>query len=424
MAGIGFELKKLYKNRGLILDFRAFLYVAIVTIGPQIIFLIMIGILQLMLYFLNVSFTDREFFIVSVVYPFTFSQIITSGFSMLITRYISDRLYSREYDKILPSLYGVLSLCLTIGGVIGIIFLYRAPINIYFKLTTFILYIELIIMWLQSVYLSALKDYIKIIKSYAIGVIVVIALSFILVICTKLMTILSILIALDIGILIIITLLMAHIQSFFESSSSRYFDFLVYFDKYYLLFFTSFFYTLGLYIHNLIFWNSDLIRVVAKTYIYAPKYDIATFYALLTILPASIIFVVSVETSFYDRYKQYYSYIIDGGNLKEIIRARKSMITVLWQEMLKLMQIQLFLTLIFIVLGNRLLQYIGLTQDSIDIFSILSLGAYCTIFLFFIILIELYFDNRKGAFSVSAIFLILNTVFTIISIVLGLIIMD
>lgn len=419
MAGIGFELKKLYKNRGIFFKLRALFYTAFVITGPQILFLLTILVFQAFISFVHLTSSQKDLFLASTIYALIFSQIITSGFSMIITRYVSNKLYSEEYHKILPSLYGVISICLPIGAIIGAVFLYRSPIGFLIKLSTYILFMELIIMWLQTVYLNALKDYIKIVKDFFIGLLAAVILAFILLITTKLDPILALLFSFDMGIFIIITLLMFNIQNFFESTDKKYFEFLKYFDKYSVLFFICLFYTLSLYIHNFIFWNGDLGRVIANTYLFAEAYDVPSFYAFLSILPTSIMFPIFVETAFYNRYKKYYSEITLDGNLKDIVRSRKAMTTTLWQELIHIMEIQLIFTIAAAVIGYYFLPYIGLTRSSINIFNILTLGTYCSIFMFIIVLIQLYFENRKGAFIIVSTFLSTNILFTFITLKLN-----
>ncbi|KHD37516.1 hypothetical protein NL50_04885 [Clostridium acetobutylicum] len=419
MAGVGFQLKKLYNHKSLLLDFRTLMYSSIVIVGPQLLCIAAIAFFQIIMSNANVSFKDKELFLASTLYCFIFSQIITSGFSMIITRYISDKLFAKEYNKVLPSLYGVISICVFIGGVIGAVFFYKSPINIFTKFFTYILFIGLIVMWLETSYLSALKDYMKIVRSFLIGFVTSGVLGIIILKVTHINPIQISLLCFDIGVFIIVTLLMFYIKSFFKSSEKGYFDFLKYFDRYFSLFLICFFYTFSLYIHNFIFWSGSLKEVISHTYIFATMYDVPTFYALLTTFPASIIFSISLETSFYDKYKDYYSQITLGGSLKEITNARKSMISVLYQQIFRLMEIQLFFSVVFIALGHYLLPFVGLPQISIDIFKSLTLGAFCSISMFTIILIDLYFENRKGALISTSVFLILNTVFTFISLKLG-----
>ncbi|PAB57752.1 exopolysaccharide Pel transporter PelG [Anaeromicrobium sediminis] len=419
MAGIGFELKKLFSKEGFFNLIKAYLYSTLVTVGPFILCTSMIITIQIILKYLNMDFLEREIFLATVVYAFIFSQIITSGFSMVITRYVADRLYEKEFEEILPSLYGIISICIAIGGAIGIIFLYRSSMGWKLALASYLLYIQLIIMWLETVYLTALKDYIKIFKSYVLGVIISIVLSYWVLKTSNYKSALGLLMAMDMGIFIIITFLMAYIKSFFKSTNNTYYGFLTYMDKYPELFLVNFFYTLSLYIHNFIFWNSHMSVTIVDTYKYCPTYDVPTFYAFLSIIPAMVIFVVSVETSFYNKYREYYSLITGGGNLSEIENAKNNMERVLWEEVRNLMEVQIFFSLIGIILGNIFLPRLGLNHLSIDIFNILVLGAYGNIIFLITILLQLYFEDRIGALVVSSVFIITNTLFTLDSLKLG-----
>ncbi len=78
-------------------------------------------------------------------------------------------------------------------------------------------------------------------------------------------------------------------------------------------------------VHNFLFWTSELGVRIGGTYIYAPTYDVPTFYAFLSIMPSMIMFMVSIETSFYDKYKKYYSLITGKGNFTDIENAKKDM---------------------------------------------------------------------------------------------------
>jgi polysaccharide biosynthesis protein PelG len=412
MAGIGFELKKLFKDRGFFSNIKAYAYSALVSLGPFILCTVVIVAILLFLNLMNVPFKEKELFIATVVYAFIFAQLIASGFKMIITRYISDMLYDEKFEYILPSLYGLLSIVIIIAGVIGIVFYFRSPLPIELKLVSYLLFVELVIAFIMMEYLSTLKDYIKIVKSFAWGIFVAIALSFVLLKFTNIQVVFGMLLAIDIGFFIIIAILMGYLKKFFGKSVNRYFDFLAYFDKYPSLFFIAFFYTLGLYSHNFLFWSSELGVKIGSTYIYAPTYDVPTFYAFLSIMPSMIVFVVSMETSFYEKYRTYYTLITGKGNFSDIENARKDMTRVLWAEIRNIMEIQLFFTLIFIAAGYYLLPRLGLTQLSVDIFNLICLGAYLNIIMLIIMLIMLYFEDRKGALFISMSFLITNVVFT------------
>ena len=76
-------------------------------------------------------------------------------------------------------------------------------------------------------------------------------------------------------------------------------------ERYWKLVVINFLYTLGLYIHNFVFWNTDLQMRVADTFVFAPTYDLATCLAMFTNLSSTIIFITRVEMHFHTRYKAY-----------------------------------------------------------------------------------------------------------------------
>lgn len=419
MAGIGFELKKLFKHKSLLFSIRAYLFSGLVSAGPLLLCTTMITILQFILTKTKIAFDQRELFLAATVYAFIFSQIITSGFSMIITRFVSDKIYTNDSEDIPASLYGVISVCLIIGGIIGGVFYYKSNLQISFKLSAYILYMELIIMWLQSVYLSALKDYIRISKSFLYGTVTSIVCAYVLLKINIFIPSISMLIAMDFGIFTIILSLMVYIESFFKEKSKKYFLFLEYLGKYPSLFCINFFYALSLYIHNFIFWKSNLAININNTYVFCPLYDVAIFYAFFTTIPSMILFVVSMETSFYEKYKDYYRQITEGGSLNEISNSKNEMIRVLWNEIVHLMQIQLFFSIVFLIIGIKFLPMLGIIEISINIFSIMVLGAYSNIILLITMLIQLYFEDRKGALIISSVFLMTNAIASYISLKLG-----
>jgi len=423
MAGIGFELKKLFRGKGLFSNIKAYIYSVIVSLGPFILATVMIVAIQVLLVFTDQPFKEKELFIATVIYAFIFAQIITSGFTMVITRFVSDMLYSRRPEQVLPSLYGIIMLVTPIAAVASILFLWPSPLPPAIKLVSYLLFMEIVITYLMMVYLTALKDYIKIVKAFSWGVGLTIAISYIFLRFTGLNTVLGMIMAMNAGFLIIISLLHSYLKSFFNTAPRKaprkYFYFLTYFDRYYSLFFMSFFYTLGLYIHNFLFWSSSLGITVSSTYVYAPTYDVPSFYAFLSVMPSMVVFVVSLETSFYEKYRSYYSLITGKGNFADIENARKNMSWVLWSEIRNVMELQIFFSLVFIVAGFYLLPAMGISALSFDIFMILSLGAYCNIILLVIILVLLYFEDRRGALFISSTFIITNSLFTAGTIYMG-----
>jgi len=419
MAGIGFELKKLFDKKSAIGYFRAYTYTTVVTTGPFLLMTGMVLMIQLLFSIFDVPYFTKQLYIASVSYPFIFSHIISSGFAMLITRYIADKIYSKEYNEIIPSLYGMLSVALTIGSIFALFFFWKAPLAFELKLVTYIFYMELITIWIQGVYLTALKDYKKIIQSYVGGVFLSIFLVFVVLKTSILPQLFGTIVAMDIGMLLITAMLMTNIKKFFVGTSHRNFLFLQYFETHFNLFLISLFYSISLYIPNIIIWRGSLAISIEETYWYAPIYDIATFYGFLSILPVMVVFVVATEIHFYKRYSTYFMYITEGGNLKEIEDARNDLFRVMWSEIRNVLEFQLVFSFIFLAIGNYLLPRIGLSHSSINMYNLIVLGAYATGILQIVITILLYVEDRKGALWISAIFLIMNVGFNVLGLEFG-----
>ena len=74
----------------------------------------------------------------------------------------------------------------------------------------------------------------------------------------------------------------------------------------------NFFYTLGLYIHNFVFWTTEMRMVVAYSFVCAQPYDMASCLAMFTNISATVIFIARVEMYFHSRYKAYSEAVIGG----------------------------------------------------------------------------------------------------------------
>lgn len=419
MAGIGFELKKLFENRGFLYNIRAYFFSTIITVGPMLLCMVMITVLQALLVVLDVSFIQRQLFIASTIYSFIFSQILTGSFSLLISRFISDKVYAKKMDGIMPSFYGILSLCLLLEGTAGALFYWLSPLEIQLKAASYILLLLLVMVWIQTVYLSAMKDYMRIVKGFLYGIGMIVAVSFFWLTFKQGNEAFGLLFSMDAGFFIIAVSFMINLKNFYKGANDRYFSFIEYFDKVPSLFFTGLFYNIGIYAHNFVFWVVSLGVTVGNTFVYAPFYDVPTFYAFLSIIPAMVIFVVEMETSFYEKYKAYYSLIIGGGDYQSIKEAGEAMINGMWSGLKKITGMQLIFTFLFIITGNFILPRIGVMELSLDIFNILVLGTCASSIMLIVIILLLYFEDRRDALIIAAMFLTGNILFTCLTILLG-----
>ncbi|MGB5822955.1 MAG: exopolysaccharide Pel transporter PelG, partial [Proteocatella sp.] len=350
MAGIGFELKKIFVNNTISSSVKGFSYAIFVTSGPMIINLLMLSIIGRVLINAGASLQQRELFYASMTYSYIFSLLNVSGIIMTISRYVSDKLYIEETKDILASMLGAIAISVATGGICGFIFYVASPLPFVFKLLSYLIFIELSVINILMVYVSVVKDYKKVALSFCLGLIVTIAMAIVLK-SLKVEILTAMLAGVTSGFFVNILFLLSVIKSFFTVITGGIFEFIVYLKKMPLLFLINLFYTVGLFGHNIIFWLwSDLSVKVMGTYFYSPSYDTATFYSVFTIIPSLVVFVVKTETVFFTKYREFGQAIINGGTFRDIKNAKNSMVEVLRNELSLIIKLQFTVTIIAVII--------------------------------------------------------------------------
>ena len=93
MAGIGFELKKLFVGRGVVRKLRAYAYAGIICSGTMILAIALLLCLQEMAKAFGAGEHERELLVVTMVYALFLSMLLTSCFQTYLSRYVADMPY-------------------------------------------------------------------------------------------------------------------------------------------------------------------------------------------------------------------------------------------------------------------------------------------------------------------------------------------
>lgn len=406
MAGIGFELKKIFRKEGISRLVSGAAYSTLITVGPTIMVIFTIVLLYYILNLIAVPYNERELLSSTILYVFIFSLLTTSGFNGVMSRYIADKIYEEKYDDILPSFYTGIFLNTLVGAILGIPFILRVifigEVDLMFSFMSYCFFIVMIITFYSMIYLSATKDYKIIALYYTIGMTVTF-ISAILFHIAGLITIKAILYGITLGFFVIAFLEFSYMKKYFNSNSKNYKDCLHYFIDHKEICFCNFFYILGLYIHNFVFWTHPSRIVIAKSYVSMQSYDMASCLAMFTNISTIIIFTVMAETKFHDKYQLYNEAVI-GKTLKDINITKKSMFRLLMQQINYLVGIQVVITMIIFLMAIIILPVLGFAGSVIAIYPSLT-GAYFVIFLMYCnIIFMFYFDDNKGAMFTSIVF--------------------
>lgn len=422
MAGIGFELRKIFKKTTMSSRIRGIVFATMTTIGPTIIFLAMLISINVTLDALNVHESQQIFFSSATLYLFLFSIIISGTTGTTITRFISDRIHENEEEYIPSAMFGTsifVTLLSAVFASIIVVLLYLDGITDLLMLASlYVLSLVVSITYNLMFFISALKEYLKISAAFFIGVLMG-GLSFLLLYqFTDLNVLNTILISMIVVFTVINLMLIYLVLTFFNHSNRHYFAFLSYYKKYPYLFLSGLFYIVTLYVPNILYWMFSDIAVQVSIFRVAPSYDMALFLAILVNLSTPVLFVVKVETKFFEKYQKYVGSLING-TYGIIEKYRKVMLKTMDIELFYIYEVQLIITIILTCAGILVLPMLGFGGMVLNYFLLLSIGVYCTYLMYFTVIFLYYFDDQLGSFITTFTFFVTTVLASIVALQLG-----
>jgi len=420
MAGIGFELKKLYKQGGGITrTVGAMGYSTMTAVGSTLLIVGALIVTSLLMSYWGVGEYEKNLFAGCVLYCFVFSLILTSVFDTVLSRYVSDCIFSDQEQKLLPAVQGATAIFAVIfglvGGVFGAMLYFIGDLDAYYVLMVYLLLMGVGLTFGISVFVTAIKAYRRITFSYLFGSLLILLTGAACRFALHMPIGHSMITGFAAGFLSIAVQLYFFLHLAFPRGDKSYFSFFRSVRANKLLLLSGLFYSLGLYAHNAVFWlDSDLQVIVARIIHCAPAYDMASFVAMLTSVTSMVVFVVRVETSFYREYKGYCESVI-GNNLKNIELSREKMSRTLVNEVYFIGEFQIIITIVLMCVGITFLPALGISGVTLDIYPILALGYYAVFIMHLLMIFLYYFDDQRGAAFVGFIFFALTLICTLIS---------
>ena len=409
MAGIGLELKRIFKKDSLISVLSGIAYSTVVVIGPVIIVMSTLLILYGTLGFLDVIYADRELLSSTMLYVFIFALIITAPINAVMSRYVADRIFEESYEDILPSFYSGLAISEIVGAIVGIPFAIRlvlvGKVEILFVIITYFLFMELITVFYALTYLTATKDYRIVAIDFLIGMLFTFFFAFATHKALEWRLTYAVLGAMCLGFFVIAVLQIAYIRHYFNICNKNYLECFSYFGKMKRLFLGTLLYVVGIYVHNFVFWGNSGHLVIAQSYYSYQPYDMAACLGMFTNISAMVIFTVMAETKFHDIYQSYNEAII-GATLKDIELAQKNMFQLLIKQIGYVVRVQAIISIILFLLIIIFLPDFGFSGLEMMIYPSLA-AAYFGIFTMYCNIIFLYyFNDSTGTFFTGLIFFI------------------
>ena len=407
MAGIGIKLNRIFEKNTIATNLAGFAYSTMSTVTPMLVVILNVVLMEYFLDFDSLGLVERELFSCSVLYTFIFALLVTSPFNSVLSKYMSDVIYEERYEDIRPCYYLGLFINIALGSLVGIPFClwehFVGKVDVFYTFTGYCCYISLVLVFYSMIYLSISKDYQKLSLFFAIGMVWAFVFALFLRHIMEWGIRESMLFALMTGFFLIAFLEMAVIKRYFIKNSNRYKSVLRYFGKYWQLIFANFLYILGLYVHNFVFWNTDMKLVVARTFVCNQPYDMATCLAMFTNISATVIFITRVEMHFHDKYKAYSEAVI-GGRGADIDSAKKEMFRQLSSELMNLARIQFIITVVVYLIAVVVLPAFGISNLTMRIYPCLAAGYYIVFIMYAEIIFLYYFNDLGGVLLTSLVF--------------------
>lgn len=407
MAGIGIELKRIFKKDSLVSILSGAAYSSIVVVGPTIIVMATLLLLYGSLGYVNVNYSERELLSSTILYVFIFALLVTAPVNAVISRYIADKIFEEEYEAIFPSYWTGLAICEILGAVMGIPFAIRlvvtGHVELLFVVMSYLFFMELIMVFYAMTYLTATKDYKITAMDFVAGMLLAILLTLLLNKIWGCSLLYAILGGLCFGFFVIALFQTAYIRHYFAVSNRNYLGCLPYFLRTKRLLFGTLFYSLGIYVHNFVFWGSGGHLVTADCYYTYQAYDMASCLGMFTNISALIIFTVMAETKFHDVYQTYNEAVI-GGALRDIEIAKQNMFHLLAQQMGEVVRIQAVISMILFLMANIFLPKYGFSGLEMTIYPGLAAAYFCIFIMYCNIIYLYYFNDSTGTFFTGVLF--------------------
>ena len=418
MAGIGFELRKLFmeEKEQPFGNIKALIFSAAISVGPWLITSTSLNLLILISENVKVSRVNQIIFMSSIFYTFIFSQILTSIFQYLITRFVSDCIFQKRIGKIRGTFLGSMKLISILAFFASYLFIRNGNLSVGFKVVFILLFISMCLSWITMIFVSLLKKYHFILFSFFLGNIVSVVLGYCFlkfpVTFIKETPVFWMMLSYCAGIFLNFLLTSMYVLRAFKGNGKNQFEFLTYLRGYFSLIIIGAIYILGVWAHVFMNWLVGDSYVIANAFIISPLYEVAVFYSYCTAIPSIIYFTIFLETKFLPLYKEYYKKISRTGTYKEIQDALEIMKQTLYREILYCMELQFLISLTCILLSNVIFNQFDMDARLLELFRITIFGSFCAIFVSILITLFLYFDLRLQSIILSFTLLISNIVFT------------
>ncbi len=410
MAGIGFELRKLLQKDSFFGLLQAYGYAGIISSGPWILSILgvmAVGSLSLML---NTDAQQVGSFLISITYLTAFSLITGGWLQLMLTRFISDRLFEDKSEEILPNLMGALLVTTLTSLVTGVIVWPLFPDeSILYRVIMLASLLVLSDIWVLVIMMSGLRSYYRVLIAFVVGYGSTILLS----LAFREYGLEGLLGGFLLGQSLMLFWMLGILVNEFAAERLLSFDFLNHKKVYYSLVAISITYNLGVWADKFVFWYSSITSVAVLGPLRSSMiYDPPIFLAYLSIIPGMAVFLLRMEVDFVERCEAFYDAIRSGKTLKYIQQKKYAMIETIRHSFYEIFKVQSLAVLILIFTAEDVLNAFGISENFQRLFAVDLVAVGIQVVLLGIFNVLFYLDKRQIILGLSILFAVSNFVFT------------
>lgn len=406
MSGIGIEFRSIYKRRSLSSAVRGLGYSMVTTLTPMLCIILVLTLMYNVLDYDEALYAERELLSATLMYVFIFSLILSTPFTAPLGSYLNIAVFRKQYERVMPCYYTGLAITMSALGVVAAVFYacvhWVAGVDLFFCLLSFCAFTGMTLVFFNMTFMGATKDLRKVALFFGVGMALCFLIAFAAVKLGMGVTY-AILLGLAGGFIIIAALQYAFLRACYPKSDHSYAAVLPYYKQSGLLIAANLLYTLGLFVHNFVYWCTDLQVVVNACYVYAPTYDRASCIAMYTNIMASVLFVTQVEAHFIKRYKEY-SDALQSSRLADIELSKNRMFRMVNHIVISVVKLQFITSVGLFLLFMVVLPGIGFYGLTMDIYPCLAAGYFAVYIMYAQLMFLNYFEDHQGSLITGLLF--------------------
>ena len=419
MAGIGFELRHMLRKNTLLSLVQAYAYASVIGSGPwvfSIVGILLIGIFSASMVVPSFLVTQFQ---TSVTYLVASSLILTGLVQLAFTRFISDRLFEKQQDLVLPNLHGLLLVVLLVAGVLGslALFVVLPGQGLLYRLLMLAGFTLMCGVWVLTILLSGMKRYKVIVALFGLSYVLIVASALLL----RPYGLEGLLGGFVLGNYVLLAgMWLLVVREFNPTGRLVAFDFVRRSMLYPSLMAIGLLYNLGVWADKFMFWyfpptSQAIIGGLRASLIY----DMPVFLSYLSIIPGMAVFLVRIETDFVEFYDKFYDAVRSGGSLEYIESMRDEMVYSIQQGLGEIAKIQTLAVLITFVAGPAILDGLGISRLYLPLLHVQVIGAGLQVGLMAILIVFFHLDQRRTVLLLCIEFVVLNVVLTGLTLAFG-----